>query len=221
MVARRCDRLEEIRREMSDAGVQFLIVSEDLTKDGAVSRIAEAVGDRSVGMIVNNAGFGLYSYFHECAIEGVEGMINVHAGAPTVLVHHYLPDMIDRGRGAIINVSSIAALAPSERNVVYTATKSYLNGLTASLQMELARLAPGICVQALCPGPTRTEFLQRPEYDGFDANVIPRPLWMTPAEVVAISLDKLGKKVVIVPGFKNRILTRLLRVSALRKFLTQ
>ena len=159
MVALQRDRLEEVRREMSGTGVEFLIISEDLTKDGAVSRIVEAVDDRSVGMIVNNAGFGLYSYFHECAIEGVKGTISVHTGVPTELVHQYLPDMIDRGRGAIINVSSIAALAPSERNVVYTATKSYLNGFAVSLQMELARLAPGICVQALCPGPTRTEFL--------------------------------------------------------------
>ena len=219
LVARRRERLEQIKRDLSNAGVQSLIVAEDLATQGAAVRIAEAVGERPVGMIVNNAGFGLSNYFHKCDRRGVLDMIAVHSTAPAELVHGFLPDMVERNRGAIVNISSIAAFTPTERNVAYTATKMFLNGFSEALEMEMARLAPNVCVQALCPGATRTEFHHLPEYDDFDTNSIPAFLWMTSSQVVNISLSKLGKKTIVIPGFKNEVFARLLRVPAIRKTL--
>ena len=221
MVALRRERMEALKPELAEAGVESLIVPQDLSKPDAAARIGDAISDRPVGMIVNNAGFGLYSYFHDCDIVQIRAMIDVHASASTDLTHRYLPGMIARNRGAVINVSSIAAFTPSERNVTYTATKAYLNGFTEALGMELARLAPGVCVQALCPGPIRTEFYDLAEYDKFDTNTIPTFLWMTPEEVVGISLDRLGKGAVIVPGLKTKLLARALRLSGLRQLLTK
>ena len=221
LVARRRERLEATRARLEQNGVESLIVVEDLATEGAAERIAAAVGSRPVGMIVNNAGFGLHDYFHQADASRVMAMLAVHNTVPMALVHTYLESMIDRNRGAIVNVSSLASLTPSERNVTYTASKSFLNGFSEALAQEMARLAPKVRVQSLCPGFTRTEFLEVPEYDDFDSRTIPSSLWMSSEAVVKISLSQLGRRSLVVPGFKNRILARLWRVAAFRSFLTQ
>ena len=126
--------------------------------------------------------------------------------------------MIARGRGSIINVSSIAAFMGSVRNATYSATKAYLNVFSQALQDEIK--GTGVRVQALCPGLTHTEFHDHPGYEDYKAK-IPEFFWMRAEDVVAESLDALEKgRVICIPGLKNRLMVAMVR-SRLGAFLAK
>ena len=117
--------------------------------------------------------------------------------------------MQERGRGSIINVSSLAAFAPGKNTVVYGASKAFLNSFSIALQDEVK--GSGIEVQALCPGFTRSEFHERMEQEGFQTPRIPEDQWMTSEAVVEGSLAALGSgEVVVIPGEGNRAIARML-----------
>lgn len=117
--------------------------------------------------------------------------------------------MIARGRGSIVNVSSIAAFMASPRNVTYGATKAYLNLFSQGLQDELK--GTGVRVQALCPGLTHTEFHDRPGYESYKIK-ISEVLWMKAEDVVEESLESLNRdQVICIPGFKNRLIVAVMR----------
>ncbi len=136
-------------------------------------------------------------------------MIQVHVLATVRLCRAALPGMIARGRGSIINVSSIAAFMASPRNATYSASKAYLNLFSEALQDELK--GTGVRVQALCPGLTHTEFHDQPGYEGYKTK-IPEFFWMSAEDVVRESLDALKKgRVICIPGFKNQLAVALVR----------
>jgi short-subunit dehydrogenase len=151
-------------------------------------------------------------------------MINVHVIASTRFTWVALQGMLEHNRGTIINVSSMAAFLPFPIAVNYCSTKAYLNMFSESLQNQLKDT--NITVQALCPGFTYTGFHDTVEYKDFDRKMIPKWLWMTSEEVVEQSLKALsGKKVIFIPGVKNRILVWLMRNTitscVLRKVIAQ
>jgi short-subunit dehydrogenase len=130
-------------------------------------------------------------------------MIRVHVIATVTLTRAALPQMIGRGQGAIINVSSIAAFFPSGGGATYTATKAYLNNFSEALAGELD--GTGVRVQALCPGFTYSEFHDTAEYEGFDRKQVPGTLWMSADAVVSESLAALdGGRVIVIPGRRYR-----------------
>jgi hypothetical protein len=111
--------------------------------------------------------------------------------------------MVERGHGAVINVSSVAAFGQSEGNVSYCATKAWINSFTLGLDMELRGAGSKVKVQALCPGFTMSEF-----HDtlGVDRNNIPRFLWMQPGAVVDASLRGLDRdQTIVIPGLIYKI----------------
>ena len=132
-------------------------------------------------------------------------MVRVHIDATVRLTRAAVPGMIARGRGAVVNVASVAAFSPFS-GAMYSGTKSFLVMFSESLQAELRD--KGIFVQALCPGMTHTEFH---EVADIDKAVVPKPFWMTAEEVVRISLKRLGRGVVCVPGWKNKGIAFLMR----------
>ncbi|MBP8947408.1 MAG: SDR family oxidoreductase [Candidatus Promineofilum sp.] len=205
LVARRAERLQALADELSAAhGIRAEAWPADLADETDVAALANrlaATGD--LVLLVNNAGFGTRGEFVEVALERTLDMIRVHVLATVTLCRAAAPGMAARGGGAIINVSSIAAFFPSAGGANYGATKAYLNAFSEALAAELRD--SGVVVQALCPGFTTTEFHDVGDYQNFDRDQIPAPLWMPAREVVAESLAALGgRRVIVVPGARYR-----------------
>lgn len=131
-------------------------------------------------------------------------MQSVHMMTPYRLTRAALPGMLQRKRGVIINVSSLASYIYLPGSVNYSATKAYLRVFSETLATELK--GTGIKIQALCPGFTHTEFHSVGNLKDFDQSLISDGLWMFVDDVVIESLNSLQKnKIVVIPGFKNRM----------------
>ncbi|MEM9660061.1 MAG: SDR family NAD(P)-dependent oxidoreductase, partial [Planctomycetota bacterium] len=145
-------------------------------------------------------------------------MAKVHVLATMRLTHAALPAMLKRRHGDIVNVASMSAFLIGPGQVTYAATKAMLTSFSESLQAELEDA--GVRVQALCPGFTRTGFHDRPAFEAFDRAQIPKRRWMTAEKVVDASLAALDKKKVIcVPGWKNRLLVRAMGFRPVRRII--
>ncbi len=211
LVARREPRLQALAqtlRERWEVGVQ--VQARDLADPDAVPQLfaaTEAAGS-PVDILVNNAGVGSYESFADTPWEGLQMQLQINAVALTRLTHTFLPAMIERGRGQVMNIASIGAYTPTPNFAVYAATKAYVRHLTEALDDELA----GTGVRALCvnPGGTRTEFMDH-------ANQVMRPegdkLLMSAERCARIAVDKMiaGRRNVIT-GYSNAIGMWLLRL---------
>ena len=201
LIARRADRLRQLAGTL---GTNAKTLSVDLTTEEGLSAAEDSIaGCPSLEMLVNSAGFGTLGRFWQADIAGQEAMHRLHVMATVRLTHAALKAMTERGHGAVINVSSVAAFSQSEGNASYCATKAWMNTFTEALDMELRGAGSPVRVQALCPGFTVTEF-----HDtlGVDRSQIPAWLWMTPDQIVAASLSGLERnRVVVIPGWKYRV----------------
>src|ERR671913_849329 len=161
LVARRKARLEALAAELGNARA----VEMDLSQTGAIALLMANIAKHgeTVGLLINNAGFGLTGRFAE--LEGLRQreMIDLNCGALTELAHAVLPGMIERRRGGILNVASTAAFQPGPGMAVYFATKAFVLSFSEALHDEVKRHS--VKVSCLCPGPTRTEFRS---VSGFD-----------------------------------------------------
>jgi short-subunit dehydrogenase len=201
-VARREDRLVALAMELAGtAEVQCL--EADLGSVEGVAKTMEAIRQQGpVDYLVNNAGFSTFGNFADLPIEGQRAMVNLHIDASITLCRAVIPFMRERGRGVVINVSSLGSFVPGKGMAVYGATKAFLNYYSLALQAEL--VGTGIEVQALCPGFTRTEFHDPMAENGFDRTRVPEQMWMAADTVVAASLAALGsEQVLVVPGEDN------------------
>ena len=204
LVARTLDRLEELATELRERdGHTVTVVAADLTKPAELHKVEEQVAsDTALDLLVNNAGFGTIGRFATLDPDREEEEVRLNVIALQRLTRAALPGMVERKRGGIINVSSMAGLQPGPCNATYSATKAFVNSFTEALHEELR--GTGVQVQALCPGFTRTEFQQRA---GIDTSDLPAFAWMSAEAVVDASLAGLGRgDVVLVPGFGNRVL---------------
>ena len=200
--ARRGDRLERLARELRhDAHVTVATEPVDLAERGATERLwRSANADRSVDLLVNNAGFGARGSFERVPADRQTEMVQVNCIALLELAHAALSDMRARGDGGIINVASLAAFQPVPNLATYAATKAFVLSLSESLWAE--NRDAGVRVVALCPGRTPTEFQQvagtGDPSDSFGVR--------DPAAVVSAGLHALEKgKISVVPGMENRI----------------
>jgi short-subunit dehydrogenase len=156
VVARRKDRLQSLAAELD--GVEVLAA--DLTDRDAVADVGRRIADRDrpIDLLVNNAGFGTSGLVAELDADRLADEIRVNVLALTSLTTAALPTMIERRRGWILNVSSVAGFQAVPRLTVYAATKAFVTTFTEGLHEELR--GTGVKVTALCPGLTRTEFVQ-------------------------------------------------------------
>jgi short-subunit dehydrogenase len=207
LVARRLDKLTALARDLeAKHGIKAAAVKADLATEAGVKRVERIVaGHPGLDLLVNNAGFGGRGGFVKSDVADHLRMVRVHVEATVRLTKAAIPGMVDRGRGAVVNVSSVAAFSPSSGSI-YSGTKAFQTAFSENLHMELK--GKGIAVQALCPGMTHTEFHAVAE---FDKTLVPKPFWMTAEKVVRISLRKLGRGVICVPGWKNKVIAFLLR----------
>ena len=208
LTGRRRELLETLAQELQrNHHVTVETILAELSDPAEVDKLARLMRERTIDMLINNAGFGMQGRFYEADATREEQMVLVHVLCSLRLTRSALPGMIARGHGAIINVSSLAAFIPMPMNVTYSATKAFLKLFSQSLHIEL--MGTGVRVQALCPGLTRTDFHGRSGLAD-DRWLNSRFFtWLTAEKVVGVSLNCLRKnKVVCVPGFWNRMLLR-------------
>ncbi|KRB74935.1 short-chain dehydrogenase [Nocardioides sp. Root190] len=217
LVARDSTRLEVVAGELRAAyPVEVEVLSADLTDLDQLARVEERLADRTrpVDLLVNNAGFGLKESFLVNPIEVEQAQQDVLVRAVLRLTHAALGPMTERGRGGVINVSSVAAFLPRG---TYSAAKAWVNSFSAWAHGEYA--AQGVTVMALCPGFVRTEFHQRLGVDR-DSSA-PRPLWLEADRLVRDALADFDRgKGMSIPSKRYKaivVLTRLVPRSGLQR----
>lgn len=212
LVARRVDRLQQLAAELSEQhGVLCEVFAADLNDPAAPAAIIDYAEQKHIhiDVLINNAGLSGKDAFASTPWPTLAAEIQLMVTAVTELCHRVLPGMQARGWGRIINLSSIAAFAPPAGSLLYTAIKSYVLGMSQSLDMELK--PQGIHVTALCPGFTHSEF-----HDIMgtrdQANHLPDILWQDAEDVVKEGWDAVMKgKPVCVPGTVNKIVAGSMR----------
>jgi uncharacterized protein len=202
VVARREDRLRELAAQYP--GTEVLVA--DLGTDAGVSQVAQRIASPTdpVDLVINNAGFGTSGKFSALDPDRLAGEIALNITALTRLSHAALAAMVPKGRGWLINVSSVAGFQASPYLSVYAATKAYVTSLTESIQAEVA--GNGVNVTALCPGLTRTEFQEVSNTEGF-ITAFPSFAWTGATMVAAAGLDAVvAGKTIEVPGILYKAL---------------
>ena len=213
LVARRTDRLAELARELETPGrVRAEILSADLTRDTDLRFIEDRLrGAPNLEFLVNNAGYGFGGGFLDNSADTHDHMHRLHITATLRLTYAALGGMVERRRGAIVNVSSVAAFWQTAGAVSYSATKAWINSFSQGVYLEMKRLGVPVKVQALCPGFTVTEFH---DVMGVDRKVIPGWLWMPVEGVVEASLRGLEKdQFLVVPGLRYRLIAAAARLT--------
>lgn len=202
--ARREDRLREVAAELEhDHGVASEVLGADLGVDRGVAAVAARLVDsaRPVDLLVNNAGFGTAGALWELDADGEEREIRVNVMAVVRLTHAALGPMVERGRGGVINVSSVAAYQPTPWGATYGATKAFVSSFTHAVHEELR--GTGVRVMVLAPGYTHTEFH---EQAAMPVDRSPELLWQSPETVVDAALRAYERgRVVCTPGPLNSV----------------
>ncbi len=195
LVARSVERLRQIADELGNATV----ISTDLADASARDALGRTVDEsgRSVEVLANCAGFGVYEPFHTGSRERELEQVRLLAEAPMELMHRWLPGMVQRERGAIINISSTSAFQALPYNAGYAAAKSYLLLLSEAVHAEVGEL--GVSVTAVCPGPVPTGFQEAS--DATFAEKLPKMVWVSAERVAADALRGAERNTrVVVPG---------------------
>ena len=207
VVARDVPRLQRVADELrSTYGVAVEVLPADLSDRTALGGVADRLENRSrpIDLLVNNAGYGVKGRFLRNDLEVEERMFDVLTRAVMVLSHAAAPGMVERGHGAIVNVSSVAGFLASGS---YSAAKAYVTVLTESLAGELK--GTGVTATALCPGFTVTEFQQRAGI----SSPGPKLLWLDPKKLVGDCLDDVARgRVVSVPSVQYTAAVGFLRL---------
>jgi short-subunit dehydrogenase len=215
LVARSQDKLEALAEEIrSEHGGEARVLAKDLAvreSPGEIRQELEAAGV-AVDVLVNNAGFGAVGPMAELDLERQMAMVQVNVAAATHLTRLFLPGMIGRDRGGILNVASTAGFQPGPGMAVYFATKAYLLSLTEALAEELRKTS--LHVTCLAPGPTATGFGAD---SGMERSRLFRMGTMDAATVAAAGHRGFRRgKVLVVPGIQNRMVPLSVRFGPRR-----
>jgi short-subunit dehydrogenase len=215
LVARSQSKIEEAAAHLqSTFGIRAQAVAMDLAQSGSAARLAAAVPDCDV--LVNNAGFANNGKFFELDAGDILEEVQLDVVTLTELCRAYLPKMLARGDGKIMNVASTAAFLPGPNMAVYYASKAYVLSFSEALAEEVK--GTGVTVTAFCPGATATGFHER-------ARMQSTPLFRVPAanaaRVAKAGVDGMmrGKRVVV-PGLANKLVALFLKFTPRRLLLT-
>ena len=215
LTARRGERLETLAEEIGlRYGVETLTVAADLADSAAGDALLAEIAAHGlvIDALVNNAGYALPGDYGASRWEDQRAMLQVMLVAVCELTHKLLPGMIERGFGRIVNVASLAGLAPGPaRQTLYAATKAFLVRFSQSLHQET--LDQGVHVSALCPGFTYSEFHDVNHMRAEITRRIPAWRWMGPDEVAASGYEAVeANRSICVPGAPNKALAVLAKL---------
>ena len=210
LVARRRDRLEQLRDELSTQHPSLSVhifscdLGSELARNELLAALQEAVG--TVDILVNNAGFGDQCFFERSDWEKLDQMFRLNITALTHLTHALLPAMLERRRGAILNISSILGISYVPGLAAYAGTKHYVTAFSDCLRAELA--GTGVSVTQVCPGPVATEFAS--VANNTTSLRTPKMMEISAAQCAQQSLAgfRCGKAMVF-PGMSNRVVASL------------
>jgi hypothetical protein len=207
LVARRRDLLDALADTLQRRhGVRADVIARDLLEPEAARRLFEETSARRIDVLVNNAGVYEVVPFERMPRDRLQRMVRLNVSSLAELVHHFLPPMLERGRGRILNVASVAGFQAVPLLSLYAATKAFVVSLTEGLAEELK--GTGVTVTALCPGVTETEGV-RSARDRSD--VVARvPRWAVSSEddVAREGFEAcMAGEVVRVPGLVNQAMT--------------
>jgi uncharacterized protein len=200
LIARRADRLQELAGAIAgDHGVRVEWIAADLTDAAERDRIPAEVADRGlvVDVLVNDAGMGTSGRFHELPVGQEVKLVRLNVEAMVALCGAFLPGMVERGSGAVLNVASVSGFMPVPQQATYSASKAFVLTFTEALTIDLHDT--GVTATALCPGPVKTDF----------AGIIeglPKALFVEPERVAREAIDALeqGRRSVV-PGGLNKV----------------
>jgi len=212
LVARREDMLNQLAEEIkSKHGVKVHVLPKDLSKRNAPKEIQSYLKKEKIqiDVIVNNAGFGFKGAFIELDTQAQMDMLQVNIAALTHLTRLFLPGIVERGRGGVINVGSLAGFQPGPNLAAYYASKAYVLSFTEALSEEITN--PNIKISCLCPGPVRTEFGEK---SSLDDSLLFKLSLMDVGPVTKAGYKGFRKgKVIVIPGIKQKIMPFLLRLT--------
>ena len=215
LVSRRNDLMTELAQELhTKHGTRCEIISADLSDPKGPGRVLDEITSKGIviELLVNNAGFGVVGEVDNADVDRLLQLIRLNISAITELTYRLVPGMLERGHGAILNVSSLSAFQPVAYMGVYAASKAFVLHFSEALHCELKDR--GITVTAVCPGVTRTNFFE----------VAGAPGWLQKHSslgvepVVKAALRALERRQqYVVPGWSNYLLTLLVRIASRRR----
>jgi len=205
LVARDRGRLEALAKELEGAfHASAQVLPADLTDAEQLATVEARCHDRGapVAVLVNNAGFGTFGPLHTLDVDTEAREIQLNVVALVRLTHAAAAEMVERGTGGILNVSSLAGFQPGPSNATYSATKAFITSFTEAVHEELR--GTGVSVTVLCPGFTRTGFQATANVP---AEAVPGFMWQEADAVARVGLDALAKnRAIAIPGGLNKVL---------------
>jgi len=212
LVARSEERLKRLADEIASThGVRVSPIAQDLSVPDGAAKVHEKVRELglAIDFLVNNAGVGTFGLFAEADLERELRMMQLNMVSLTALTKLFLPEMLKRRQGGILNVASTAAFQPGPLMAVYYASKAYVLSFSEALANELK--GTGVSVSVLCPGPTWSGFQKSA---GMDASKLFRGGVMKASDVAETAYREFMKgKTTIIPGFRNKILAFSVRLG--------
>ena len=200
LVARRADRLREMADQLSgEHGVRVEWIAADLTDATDRDRIPDEVAARGlvVDLLINDAGMGTSGRFFEIPVEKEVQMVRLNVEAMVALCGAFVPGMVERGSGGVLNVASVSGFMPVPQQATYSASKAFVLTFTEALTIDLH--GTGVTATALCPGPVKTEF------EGIIEG-LPSALFVDPTRVAREAIDALERgRRSVVPGAFNKV----------------
>ena len=203
LVARGADKLNAMKQQYeAKAGIRVHVIVKDLAQPSAPQEIFDELQREgiAVDVLVNNAGFTVFGRFVETELETELQMMQVNIVALTHLTKLFLPGMVERGWGKVLNLASTAAFFPGPLMAVYYASKAYVRSFSEALWVELE--GTGVTVTVLCPGPTETGFQKRGDME--DSRLVAGRKIMDARTVARIGYRGMMKgRMLVVTGLRN------------------
>jgi short-subunit dehydrogenase len=203
LVARRRERLEELASELGNATAQPADLADPAGRAELLGVLRNS-GHAVVGLC-NNAGFGTFGRFWELDQDTEGNQVTLNVVALHELCGAFLPGMVNRGAGAILNVGSIAGVQPLPGNATYAATKAFVNSFSEAVHTELK--GTGVSCTLLTPGPVRTEFTEVADGGDLESRA-PSFTWQTPDDVARQAVEGMAKGTrVVTPGWTTKVVS--------------
>lgn len=210
LVARNLNKLTEQQKKLQLKNQEVHTIAYDLQEPGTAEKIYQEVlrNGWTVDVLINNAGFNEAGFFIDTQAVQENAMIDLHIRFVTDMMKLFIPDMVERGIGRIMNIGSTGSYIACPKDAVYAATKAYLLHLSRAVNSELK--GTGVTITTLCPGSTSTEFAKKADIEN---TLLFKLFVMQPDKVAQAGYRAMGKgKAVVIPGLYNKLLVLSSRV---------